>query len=71
MSDTEPDDSYLMSLGFFDTEEEADLAWDRAKIICYGGEAETNYPPECSAHVTFSPEIMRRLAAARNVWRLQ
>jgi hypothetical protein len=49
MSDTEADDSYLMSLGFYDTEGDADLAWDRAQIIVYGDNAETKFSPEFSA----------------------
>jgi hypothetical protein len=59
------DDSFNLSLGFFDSEEEADLAWDRAMIIVYGDEAETKFSPEFSAHITFSPEIMRVLKSAR------
>jgi hypothetical protein len=46
-------DDSILSLGFYDTPDEADLVWDRAQIIVYGDAAETNFPPEDSAHVTF------------------
>jgi hypothetical protein len=46
------------------------LAYDRAAILVYGDEAETNYPPEESEHVVFSPEIMQQINAAKGGQRL-
>jgi hypothetical protein len=61
---TKPDPQYI-HLGDLKTEIEAALAYDRAAILIYGEDAETNFPPEDSAHVKFPPEVMRQINAAR------
>ncbi len=55
----EPADSVV--LGHFDTKREAALAYDRAAVLIYGDEAETNFPPEESEHVVFPDEVMRQI----------
>jgi hypothetical protein len=47
------------------SEIEAALAYDRAAIMIHGDAADLNFEPEASAHVTFPPEIMRRIEAAK------
>ncbi len=59
-----------INLGFFDTEREAALAYDRAAILILGDAAETNYPPEESEHLTFPVEIMRKINALKAGWTL-
>lgn len=54
-----------IALGHFATEREAALAYDRAAIIVYGDDAETNFPPEESEHVVFSDKVMRQLNALK------
>ena len=54
-----------INLGYFDTEREAALAYDRAAILMFGDDAITNFPPEESEDVVFSDEIMRRINAAK------
>jgi hypothetical protein len=56
-------DSVLV--GRFDTEREAALAYDRAAVLIYGDEAETNFPPEESEHVVFPDEVMRQINAVK------
>ena len=48
-----------IALGHFATEREAALAHDRAAILIYGDDANTNFPPEESEHVVLSDEVMR------------
>jgi hypothetical protein len=62
-TDDEPADG--IGLGCFETEREAALAYDRAAVLIYGDEAETNFPPEESEHVVFPDEIMRRINALK------
>jgi hypothetical protein len=52
-------------LGEFDTEREAALAYDRAAILLYGDEAETNLPPEESEHVVLSDKVIRQINALK------
>ena len=59
----EPADSVV--LGHFDTKREAALAYDRAAVLIYGDEAETNFPPEESEHVVFPDEVMRQINALK------
>jgi hypothetical protein len=61
--ESEPADG--INLGYFDTEREAALAYDRAAILMFGDDAITNFPPEESEDVVFSDEIMRRINAAK------
>lgn len=64
-------DSFTLDLGVFDSEMEAALAYDRAAVLIYGDEADLNFPPEKSAHVTFPQEIMRKIEAAKRGEQLQ
>jgi len=52
-------------LGHFASEPEAALAYDRAALLIYGDDAETNFPPEESEHVVFSDEVMRQINALK------
>jgi len=52
-------------LGQFATEREAALAYDRAALLIYGDDEETNFPPEESEHVVFPDEIMRQINALK------
>jgi hypothetical protein len=54
-----------IALGHFATEREAALAQDRAAILIYGEEAETNFPPEESEHIVFPDEVMRQINALK------
>jgi hypothetical protein len=53
------------ALGHFATEREAALAYDRAMILLYGHQAETNFPPEESEHVTLPVEVTRQITALK------
>jgi hypothetical protein len=61
----EDDEADGLALGHFATEREAALADDRAAILLYGGDAETNFPPEESEHVVLSDEVMRQINALK------
>jgi hypothetical protein len=52
-------------IGHFDTEREAALAYDRAAILLYGDDAETNFPPEESEHVVLPEAVMRQINALK------
>jgi hypothetical protein len=52
-------------LGDFATEREAALAYDRAALMIYGDDADTNFPPEESEHVVFPDEVMRQINAMK------
>jgi hypothetical protein len=54
-----------IALGHFATEREAALAYDRAMILLYGHQAETNFPPGESEHVTLPDEVMRQINALK------
>ena len=60
-----------ITLGYFDTEKEAALAYDRAAVLICGPEAETNFPPEESEHIVFPDEVMRQINALKAGRRLQ
>jgi hypothetical protein len=62
---------FNINLGEFDSQMEAALAYDRAAILLYGADADLNFPPEKSAHVTFPPDIMRKIEAAKRGKQLQ
>jgi hypothetical protein len=63
--EAEPDEKDGIGLGYFDTEREGVLAYDRAAILIYGDDAETNFPAEESEHVIFSDEVTRQINAAK------
>jgi hypothetical protein len=56
------------NLGYFDTPEEAALAYDRAMLIINPDipREELNFDPDESEHVTFSPEVLRQIHAIRD-----
>jgi hypothetical protein len=54
-----------INVGYFATEREAALAYDRAVILLHGEDAETNFPPEECEHVVLSDEAMRELNALK------
>ena len=62
------DDPDLYTLGEYDTEREAGLAYDRAMLIIDPdiGREELNFEPGESEHVTFPPEILRQIHAIRD-----
>jgi hypothetical protein len=62
---------FTLNLGEFDSQLEAALAYDRAAILIFGDEADLNFPPEKSAHITFPREIMRKIEAAKRGKQLQ
>jgi hypothetical protein len=62
-AEIEPDNG--IAIGHFDTEREAALAYDRAMILLYGHQAETNFPPGESEHVTLPDEVMRQINALK------
>jgi hypothetical protein len=55
------DEPVRIELGHFATEREAALAHDRAVILLYGEDAETNFPQEESEYVVLSDEAMRQI----------
>jgi len=59
------DEPVHIELGRFATEREAALAHDRAAILLYGEDAETNFPPEESEYVVLSDEVMRQINALK------
>ena len=64
-ADDEPADGIGLELRNFDTPREAALAHDRAAVLIYGEDAETNFPLEESEHVVFSNEVMRQINALK------
>jgi hypothetical protein len=62
-ADDEPTDG--IGLGEFATPREAALAYDRAAVLIYGDDADTNFPPEESEHVVFPDEVMRQINALK------
>jgi hypothetical protein len=50
-----------ITIGQFATKREAALAYDRAVILLYGEDAETNFPPEESEDVVLSAEVLRQI----------
>ena len=63
--ETEENEADGLVLGHFATEREAALACDRAMILLYGHQAETNLPPEESEHVSLPDEVMRQINALK------
>ena len=63
--ETEENEADGLVLGHFATEREAALAYDRAMILLYGHQAETNFPPEESEHVSLPDEVMRQINALK------
>jgi hypothetical protein len=63
--ETEENEADGLVLGHFATEREAALAYDRAMILLYGHQAETNFPPEESEHVTLPVEVTRQINALK------
>ena len=59
------DEPMHIELGHFATEREAALAHDRAVILLYGEDAETNFPLEESEYVVLSDEAMRQINAVK------
>jgi hypothetical protein len=59
------DEPEHVELGYYATEREAALAYDRAMILLYGNDAETDFAPEESEHGVFSDEVMRQLDALK------
>lgn len=63
------DDNAVFTLGEYDTEREAALAYDRAMILIHGEDIdpdELNYDPSESSDVTFPPKIMAQILAIRD-----
>jgi hypothetical protein len=63
--ETEEKDKDGLVLGYFATEREAALAHDRAMLLLYGDDADTNFPPKESEHVVLCDEIMRQINALK------
>ena len=64
----EGEDGGLFTLGYYATEREAALAYDRAMLIINPGigRDELNFDPVESENVTFPPEVLRQILAVRD-----
>jgi hypothetical protein len=58
-------DGFFIEWGPFPTAREAALACDRAMILLYGDDADTNFPPAESEDVVLPDEVMRQINAAK------
>jgi len=58
-------DEMNIELGYYATELEAALAYDRAAILIYGDAADTNFAPKQSEHVVLPDGVMRQIKALK------
>jgi hypothetical protein len=61
----EADEQDGLNVGYFATEREAALAYNRAVILLYGEDAETSFPAEESEDVVLSDDVMRQINALK------
>lgn len=67
--DDDGENEGFLSLGYFETEREAGLAYDRAMILIHGEDidpSELNYDPSESESVGFPLETIRQINALRD-----